>query len=142
MSHELSMLNTIRQGAEMGRDGVMQVIKQTSDSNFRNSLEKQLAEYQNIFDTADRILKSNGREPVSANPISKMSAQVMTSFKAMVDNSPSRLAEMMIQGSTMGVTQITKEINEYNGSNKKVLGLAEKLLKTQENNIAEMKKFL
>lgn len=142
MGQELNLLNEIRQNAEMGRDGVMHVIKLTYDSNFRSALERQLTEYQEIFNSADTILRSNGREPMSANPIAKMSSYVTSTFKSMMNSSTSNLAEMMIQGSTMGVTKISKGINEYSGANQKVLGLARKLLKTEERNIEEMKKFL
>lgn len=74
--------------------------------------------------------------------MSKMMSYVMSSMKTINDNSPSCIAEMMIQGSTMGVTKITKRINEYKGHDERVRDVANKLLHTEQVNIEEMKKYL
>lgn len=66
----------------------------------------------------------------------------MSFVKTAADDSPSKIAEMMINGSTMGVTKITKGISGYSGKNKNITSLADKLLKTEQNNIEEMKRFL
>lgn len=42
----------------------------------------------------------------------------------------------------MGIIDITKKINEYNSANKEILDLADNLLKFEQNNIEELKKFL
>jgi hypothetical protein len=51
---------------------------------------------------------------------------------------------MMIEGSTMGVTDTTKVIHEYEGNPecRDVLDLARDIVKFEEQNIEDMKKFL
>ena len=49
---------------------------------------------------------------------------------------------MMIQGSTMGIIDITKKLNEYNDASKDILDLGKNLLKFQQEKIEEFKKFL
>jgi uncharacterized protein (DUF305 family) len=136
------MLNYICQNAEMGRDSIMHVIKLTDDPKFRGVLETQLTEYQGVYDTADSMLKQRGGDPESVGPMAKMASYVTSSMKTMADNSPSHIAEMMIQGSTMGITKMTKRIHEYDGDDPEVKKLAEKQIKTEQANIEEMKKFL
>ena len=58
-----------------------------------------------------------------------------------MSGSTSKIADSMIQGSTMGITKIIKHINEYNGDDR-VLKIADKLLKTEENNVEQLKKYL
>ena len=60
----------------------------------------------------------------------------------MMDNSPSKIAEIIIQGSTMGITDMKKHMNEYQGVNYNVMELAEKHVETEQANIEEMKGFL
>ncbi|MNI90281.1 hypothetical protein D3C73_1477860 [compost metagenome] len=52
------------------------------------------------------------------------------------------MAEMLIQGSTMGIIDITKKIKEYKSQDQTILGLANKLLQFEQKNIDELKKFL
>lgn len=136
------LLNDVCRNAEMGRDSIMHVIKLTDDPQFRRSLETQLSEYQKVYDSADTMLQERGRRPEEAPAMSKMMSYVMSSMKTLNDNSPSCIAEMMIQGSTMGVTKMTKRINEYQGQDERVRDIANKLLHTEQVNIEEMKKFL
>ena len=142
MINNQQMLNYVSQKAEMGRDGIMHVIKIAEDPAFRKALESQLSEYQQVYDAADDMLRKRGGEPDESNAVAKMMSYVTSSMKTLTDNSPSRIAEMMIQGSTMGITKIQKRINEYDGSDERVRDVANKLLKTEQANIDQMKKFL
>ena len=47
---------------------------------------------------------------------------------------------MLIQGSTMGVTSLTRQIRDYDGEDTEVLDFAKKQLKREEKNIDEIKK--
>ena len=66
----------------------------------------------------------------------------MSTVKAMADHSPANIAEMMIQGSTMGVTKSLRTIRTCDVKDEGVRRLADKLLKTEQANIEEMKRFL
>jgi len=59
-----------------------------------------------------------------------------------VNKTPSHISEMLIQGSTMGIIDITKKIKEYPNVDKEILDLANKLLKLEQNNVEECKKYL
>jgi uncharacterized protein (DUF305 family) len=60
----------------------------------------------------------------------------------MMDHSATKIAEMMIQGSTMGVTKSLRTIRDCQLQDERVRDLANKLLKTEQANIEEMKQFL
>lgn len=49
---------------------------------------------------------------------------------------------MIIQGSTMGIVDITKKLKEYSVADMDISALAERLLKLEQQNVDEMKKFL
>ena len=63
-------------------------------------------------------------------------------MKTMRDHSTSKIAEMMIQGNTRGMTKSLQCLDQYSGEDKEVKALAEKLLRTEEANIEQMKPFL
>ena len=67
---------------------------------------------------------------------------MMINMKTLLDNSPSHISEMLIQGGTMRIIDITKKIKEYPNADKEILNLADRLLKFEQKNIEESKKYL
>jgi hypothetical protein len=76
--------------------------------------------------------------------MTKFWATVGMKMNTLIDSSQSHIAQMMIEGSTMGVTDTTKVIHEYEGNPecRDVLDLARDIVKFEEQNIEDMKKFL
>ena len=140
MLKETEMLNFIRQNVQMGIDGIKLVIDDTDDKDFYTALDRQLTEYKEIYKTADELLQSLGGEKENVAAAVKIASHLSARMKTM-NGSTSKIAESMIQGSTMGITKIIKHKNEYNGDSR-VLEIADKLLKTEENNVEQLKKFL
>ena len=61
----------------------------------------------------------------------------------MKDNSDSKMADMLIQGFTMGVINVTKRIDTFDkDADKFILKLAKEFKKFQEENIEMLKKYL
>ena len=54
----------------------------------------------------------------------------------------SRLSEMMIKGSTNGTIQMTRRLEDCRNAEDSLLALGKRLLKTEERNIQQLKKFL
>lgn len=136
------MLNHIHQNADMACDSIKNVMKLTDNSEFTNTLASQLREYQDAKSSTERMLKDRQEYPENASNVSKLMSHVSSSVKSLTDRSPSKLAEIMIEGSTMGIVNLSKQINDYTGKDREVLSLAKRHLKTEQSNIDEMKKFL
>lgn len=141
MSKDTQFLNHVYQNAAMGTETLSQLIRITNDIPFRRSLETQLTEYQGVVDQAEKQLQARHQKPEGLSGYAKASSTVMLKMNTLADKTPSHMAEMVIQGSNMGVIEITKEMKhaEVDEDERR---LAEKLLKTEQNNIDEMKKYL
>lgn len=142
MTPEINLLQHIHQGSVMGIDSIRHMISLSDDSAFTSALTSQLREYENIKAEAASLLTRAGQTPQGISATAKFMSDMTSSLKSMTDRSASRLAEIMVQGSTMGTTNLTKQLNAYHGHDRSVTSLAQKLLKTEEKNIEEMKKFL
>ncbi|WDC83510.1 hypothetical protein PL321_12450 [Caloramator sp. mosi_1] len=66
----------------------------------------------------------------------------MINLKTLRDKSSSHMAEMLIQGSTMGIIDMTKKIKEYQGVEKETLDLANGLLQFEQKSLDEYKELL
>lgn len=142
MLSENQLLNHIYQTAEMGREGIHSVLKYTQDPKLAGVLNSQYAEYEKLQNAAGSLLQARGEPPKGLGPVAKASSEVMSTMKAMTDRSATNIAEMMIQGSTMGVTKSLRTIRDCDLRDEGVRHLADRLLKTEQANIEEMKRFL
>jgi len=142
MSINTELLNYIHQNAQMGKSTISRLAEMTDDIDFRKTLENQIVEYQDIYNQAEEKLKKENKEPKGLDPSRKIESYMMLKLSTLADKSTSHLAEMMIQGSNMGIIDITKNLKKYNEADKDILELGTRLLRTEQNNINEMKKFL
>lgn len=142
MLNETQLLNHIYQTAEMGREGIQSVLKYAEQPALIHALNSQLSEYEKLQNSAGAMLHARGEPPKGIGPVAKISSEAMSTMKAMTDHSPANIAEMMIQGSTMGVTKSMRTIRDCDLKDDSVRRLADKLLKTEQANIEEMKRFL
>ena len=142
MLSNTDLLNHIRQTTEMGRDGIDMVMEYAEYKPFRDALQDQKAEYSKLYRAADTMLRVRGGEPHELSAIARLSSELSSSMKTMRDHSTSKIAEMMIQGNTRGMTKSLQCLDQYSGEDKEVKALAEKLLRTEEANIEQMKPFL
>lgn len=142
MKNDQKTLNHIHQSTEMGRDGILSILGSTSDPALHSALEQQLTEYEQMMNASARLIRARGKFPRELSTITRLSAQMSATVKTMLDPSPSKIAEMMIQGNTMGMTKSLQHLHSCAPQDPQVKALAEKLLKTEEANIQQMKGFL
>lgn len=142
MLNENQLLNHIYQTAEMGCEGIQSVLKYADEPKLVSALNAQFDEYQKLQNSAGAMLHARGENPKGIGAMAKMGSEAMSTMKTMMDHSATKIAEMMIQGSTMGVTKSLRTIRDCDLKDERVRDLADKLLKTEEANIKEMKKYL
>lgn len=142
MDENIHLLNDICKNTEMGIDGIKLVKKRCKNRSMRKVLNRQLSEYGDIYDRAGGILDRLGETPQKISAAAKISAHIALTAKGVREPSSSHIAQMMIQGSTLGIIRLTRQKKRCRGCNREVMRLAEELLVTEESNIDEMKFFL
>lgn len=142
MDMNIEMLNFIYQNAEMGQSTINQLLKISKDEKFGALLQSQLNEYRKIFNRAEQLIKQSGKEAKDISTRQKITVYIMINLETIKDKTPSHISEMMIQGSTMGIIDITKKIKEYAQADRDIMELAKQLLAFEQRNVEELKKFL
>lgn len=142
MDENMELLNFIYQNSEMGVKTIRELMGICKDEKFKLLLGKQLDFYNTVNEKVKVILKECNTEPKEINALSNASTYIMIKINTLTDKSPSHLAEMMIQGSTMGIIDMRKRINEYDGAKNDILDLAKMLLEGEEKNVEELKPYL
>lgn len=142
MNHNKEMLNYIYQNSQMGVNTIEQLVKISEDSKFKEYLDSQLKEYKEINQKTLDIIESMGFEEKGIGTFGEISTYMMINMKTLMDKSSSHIAEMMINGSTMGIIQATRALKNHGDTDKKIVALMERLIETEENNFQQLKKFL
>lgn len=144
MNHKnVELLNYISKNTEMGKSSIKQLLEVVKHPEFRETIESQYREYDEIYDLAHQALETRHEEAKNVNPMAKISSYIMINFNNLTDGSESSMAEMMLKGSNSGIIEITKHLNDLGDQvEPDVKQLAERLLKFEKRNVEELKKFL
>lgn len=142
MINDVDMLNYVLQNAEIGCSSITTVRKQLKDSRVDGLLVEHLIKYGKLYHCANTMLRKRGGEIRHINPMVRKMVRFSSQRELNRDSSPSHVAQMMIKGSTMGVSKMAKHIRDYDGKDPKVATLARKMMDTEEENIGELKVFL
>lgn len=141
-SDNIEFLNKIYQNAKMGSNSITYVSEKTKDKKLLGQLQTQLGEYNEIVSEASRLLIENNSYPKDKGALAQAGLWSSVQMNTMLDKTSGHIAEMMMQGSSMGIIDMSKALKTYNGAEKSTFDLGEKLIETEENNFRQMKKFL
>ena len=145
MNETNELLEEVYKTAAMGRFSMMKLIEalKEKDNKIKGYLEELLEDYRNYEDQSKELLLKENIEPMEENAISKLMASMGIQKEVKGDNSDAAMAEMLIQGISMGSIEIEKQIKNYKDYvDKDDMKLAKKFLKFQEKAIEELKKYL
>lgn len=145
MDENIELLEYIYKNAEMGIYTITELLKDLNnkDNKIKMVAEKELKEFEEFYKDSKKLLNKNNVPLKKNGTMSKMSASMGIKMETMRDNSDSSIAKMLIQGITMGTVEIEAKIDNYkNIVDKSNLDLAKDYLKTLQNQIEELKKYL
>lgn len=143
MDYNEGLLSFIHKNAAMGVTSIPQAMHLPQSRSMSSALNSQLREYRTIAAKAQAYANAHGRVLHSPGAVSRAMSGAMLRAQTAMDHSPSRLAELMIKGSTMGTVQMARRLNQYGDkADQELTNLGRQLLRTEEQNIQEMKRFL
>lgn len=142
MNGNSELLNFIYQNSAMGITTIEQLIGIAEENAFKKHLESELKEYTSIHMEAKTLLNQNGCDDKELGVLEKLRTYLMISVQTLTDKSAAHIAEMMIIGSNMGILDATKNLKKYEGAEKNIRDLMEKLLRFEEKNVQQLKEFL
>jgi len=141
MDNNKKLLRDIYQNAAMGLSTLKRMIKRCEDENFRKAMADQFAEYHEIHVKAQELMSAHGLQPQAKSPVEGLAFPALY-LNLKVDKTSSHMAEMIMQGSLMGIIDIARAIRENPAAEDEVRILAKKLLATEERNLRNMQEYL
>lgn len=141
---DAEFLQDIYSNVKMGSDSIINLLPKIKDDDMKMFMTNQLDQYEKYAQDVKNQLVVQGVEPKEVNPVSKLSAKIGMEMKSLQDNTTSHMAEMMVQGSTMDVTDLLQKVSVYEKCPecKNSVSLAKEIVAFEERNIEKMKEFL
>ncbi len=141
-SNDYALLNEIYQAGVMGTESISLVLPKVKSPRFRTDLQHQNDQYQSIAQEADAALNQMGKCPQELSPAQRAMLRMGVCANTLCNRETSHLAELMIQGSNMGILALTKVLNTYKEEDTPARALATRTLAMEEENIRRMKCYL
>ena len=137
-------LEELYKNIKMGSDSIINLMPKVSGGELRDEMTAELNRYEEFAKRIADMLYDEGETPREENIMTKMMSKVGMAMNTMMDSTDSHIAQMMIEGATMGVTENTKLLRQYEnkGCSEKSMSLAKETIKFMEDTVERMKAYL
>ena len=136
------ILNQVNQGIKMGMDSISNVSEKVQDSKLKDELLFQYDKYNEILNEVNDELTNYDDFPKELNPMQKAMGWMGVEMNTLTDKSNSKIAELMIQGTNMGIIEGVKLLNHNPDTDQHIKNILNKFIDFQQNNVEQLKKYL
>lgn len=142
MEENKNALDEINKGCTIAIEAINNLIVKVDNKKLKKLLQKQLKCYDKIEDKINKIYNNYSEEdPHEIGSLTKVMTNYMSNIKIVNDNTDSKIVEILLQGTNMGIIEGRRILNNKK-LDKKVINLLNEFINQQEMIIEELKKYL
>ena len=142
-NQNLNILDEVNKGATMGMDAISYISEKVVDSDFKKVLNTEYNKYKDISDRVNNLYDNySSKEPHETNAMNKMMTWYGIQMKTMVDDSTSKLSELLMQGTNMGIIEGRRLLNQNQNIETDVKNILNDFVVMQEDSVETLKKYL
>lgn len=142
-NENLNILDEVNKGATMGMDAISYVSEKVSDPRFKKVLDVEFNKYKEVSEKVNDIYANySDKEPHETNAMNKMMTWYGIQMRTMTDDTTSKLAELLMQGTNMGIIEGRRLINENPQAEDSVMKILNDFVVMQEDSVETLKKYL
>lgn len=139
---DIDLLEKTYKNAKTGITAIESVMDKASNQEFSQVLHQQLKDYQDIASKTQEQLEKHNAIIKDLTLIEKTMMKGNIKMNTMKDSSDSHIANMVIKGSTMGITQMTALLNDKTDTDGFSAKIAQEFIEKEQKNIEIMKSYL
>ena len=126
----------------MGEDAISFILDKVEDNSLKKELEKEYQEYDKITKKIAKIFaKYDDGNPRETSVMNKAMTWYGIEMKTFMDQSTSKIAELLLQGVNMGIIEGRKILNNKE-MNEEVNDIVSEYVKMQEASVEALKQYL
>ena len=140
--NEVNVLDELNKGACMGVDAIHFIMDKVKDKELKEELKIQYDKYKSISDKICELYPEySEKEPHETSTMNKVMTWYGIEMKTMMDDTTSKLAELLMQGTNMGIIEGRRLLNN-NDCDPEVRDILQEYVEMQEAAVENLKKFL
>ena len=137
------ILAEIYRNAQLALQSIADILPQVDDQEVRNELVFQHEEYEKFSARAAVIAKDRGIELKEPNMFKKAMMWGSIKMNTLTDNSRAHIADMMLQGTVMGISALRTSAGEtYQDASDEIMSLLNEMIEAEEKFEKKWKEFL
>ena len=139
-----TLLQEIYKNVKMASDSILNLMPKIKDPKLKNDLTVELSVYEAYASRAAKLLAEEGAKPEEEGTVTKLASKWGSMMNTMIDSTSTHIAEMIVEGATMGVNDMLKQIRECENTSvsESAMKLARDVCAYEEKTIEEMKEYL
>lgn len=142
-NQNLNILDEVNKGATMGMNAISYVSEKVTDSNFKNVLDTEYNKYKDISNRVNNLYSNySSKEPHETNAMTKIMTWYGIQMKTMNDDSNSKISELLMQGTNMGIIEGRRLLNQNENAATEVRNILNDFVVMQEDSVETLKKYL
>lgn len=139
---EVNVLDELNKGACMGKDAIHFIMDKVEDEDLKKELNHQYTEYDEITTKIGNLYPEySSKDPHETNAMNKVMTWYGIQMKTFADKSTSKIAELLMQGTNMGIIEGRKLLN-HKDTDEEVNKLVQKYVEMQEAAVERLKNYL
>ena len=140
--NEINVLDEINKGACMGQDAIHYILDKVEDDGLKKELDIQYNKYKEIEERINKLYPEySDKNPHETTAMNKAMTWYGIEMKTIMDASTSKLAELLLQGTNMGIIEGRRLLNEKS-TDPEVHKIVEDYVTMQEDAVEKLKQFL
>lgn len=142
-NQNLNILDEINKGATMGMDAISYVSEKVMDADFKQVLNTEYNKYEKISQRVNDIYDNySSKQPHETSPMNKAMTWYGIQMQTMADDTTSKLSELLMKGTSMGIIEGRRLINQNSHIAPDVENVLNDFVVMQEDSIETLKKYL
>ena len=142
-NQNLNILDEVNKGATMGMDAISYVSEKVVENDFKNVLDTEYNKYKDISNRVNNLYDNySNKEPHETNAMNKIMTWYGIQMKTMSDDSTSKLSELLMQGTNMGIIEGRRLLNQNQNIEPDVKNILNDFVVMQEDSVETLKKYL
>lgn len=138
----IKLIDDAYKTVRMGSYAIDCIMDKIEDKKLEDLMHKQNKYYLESTKSIEAIAPKYNHELSDINFMAKGMSGASINMKTMFNKESSHISEMLIEGTTMGITTLIKERNDNNDLDSDLLGIVDKIISYLERFVESLKEFL
>lgn len=140
--NNIELLDAAYKNVRMASFAIDCIIDKIEEKSLEDLLRKQNDCYLNYVEKIEKLSEELKHKPKDINIMLKGMSFASIKTKSMMNNETPHLAEMLVQGTTMGITDTLKAKSEFPSNNQKLNSIVDEIVNCEEKFVQSLKNFL